>query len=55
MPKHRYAMRDLRGAKIDEIMSFNVAEGHSRPRSLFEFTVFLGAVLVYLGALAISA
>lgn len=55
MPRHRFAMRDLNGAKVDKIMRFNVASGHSRPRSVFEFGVFLTAVLIYVGALALSA
>ncbi len=50
-----YFMRDLNGAKVDRIMDFNVASGRARPRSLLEIGVFLGAVLAYLGALALSA
>ena len=49
-----YFMRDVNGAKIERIMDFNVASGRPRPRSLVEFSIFLGAVLTYLGALALS-
>ncbi|MCB1724009.1 MAG: hypothetical protein KDJ39_09995 [Gammaproteobacteria bacterium] len=54
MQKHSYIMRDLNRAKVDQIMDFNVAAGGARPRSVFEFGVFLTAVLVYVGALALS-
>ncbi len=50
-----YFMRDLSGAKIERIMDFNVASGRARPRSLLEISVFAGALLAYLGALALSA
>lgn len=53
--QHRpYFMRDLNGRKIDSIMQFNVALRRSRPRSVFEISVFFGALLAYLCALALS-
>lgn len=55
MPKRNFILRDLNGAKVDQIMNFNVASGSIRPRSVFEFSVFLTAVLIYVGALALSA
>ena len=50
-----YFMRDLNGAKVDRIMDFNVVSGRNRSRSVFEFGVFMAALLTYLGALALSA
>lgn len=55
MRNSMYFMRDLNGDKVEQIMNFNVASGGARPRSLFELGVFLVALLVYVGALAISA
>lgn len=55
MQHSRYFMRDLNGRKIDSIMEFNVALGRSRSRSMFEISVFFGALLTYLCALALSA
>lgn len=50
-----YFMRDLNGSKVDQIMDFNVVSGRNRSRSVFEFSVFVAALLTYLGALALSA
>lgn len=50
-----YFMRDLNGQKIDGIMEFNVALRRSRPRSLFEISVFCSALLAYLCSLALTA
>ena len=49
-----YVMRDLNGDKVDHIMDFNVALRRSRPRSLFEFGVFVAAVFGYLCVQALS-
>ena len=48
-------MRDLNGHKVDSIMEFNVALRRSRPRSVFEISVFLLTLTGYLTALALSA
>jgi len=50
-----YVMRDLNGHKIDGIMRFDVAQRCSRPRSVFEISVFFGALAAYLFALAFTA
>lgn len=50
-----YLMRDFNDNKIDTIMAFNVAERKSRSRSILEISLFLGAVIGYLSALAIAA
>ena len=50
-----YLMRDFNDRKIDTIMDFNVVERRSRSRSIFEISLFLGALTGYLGALAIAA
>lgn len=55
MPRHRYFMCDLNGAKIEKIMAFNVAERTARSRSLLEFGMFVAAVFGYLLAVAVSA
>lgn len=55
MPNNRYLMRDFNDDKIDSIMRFNVAQRHSRSRSILEFSVFLVTLLGYLGMLALSA
>lgn len=50
-----YLMRDFNDNKIDSIMAFNVTERRHRTRSVLEFGLFLGALVGYLGALALSA
>ncbi|MDJ0739573.1 MAG: hypothetical protein QNJ91_07635 [Gammaproteobacteria bacterium] len=55
MPHTRYVMRDLNGAKVDHIMEFNVASGRPQPRSWVDLAVFVAVVLVYVGALALTA
>lgn len=50
-----YLMRDFTGGKIDTIMAFNVTERRHRSRSVLEFSLFLGALVGYLSALALSA
>lgn len=55
MHRNGYFMRDLNGSKIDGIMDFNLVQGRSRSRSVFEFGVFLSVVLGYLCVLAFSA
>lgn len=55
MQNSPYFMRDLSGDKIGQIMDFNVASHKNRSRSLFEFGVFLSAVLIYIATLALSA
>ena len=50
-----YLMRDFNGSKIDGIMAFNVTERRHRTRSVLEFGLFLGALVGYLSALALSA
>jgi hypothetical protein len=55
MPRNDFAMRDFNGDKVEQIMDFNLASNRRRHRSLLEFGIFIGAVLAYLGALALSA
>lgn len=55
MTTESYLMRDLNGRKIDAIMQFDVRRGRSRRRSIFEFSLFLGALVGYLLALTLSA
>lgn len=55
MQQSRYLMRDLSGSKIDHIMRFNVARGSERPKSVFEFALFLILLAGYLGALSLSS
>lgn len=55
MTTNSYFMRDLNGDKVERIMNFNVASGDTKSRSLFEFGVFVTALLIYIGALALSA
>jgi hypothetical protein len=55
MPHSRYLMRDLNRSKIDQIMRFNVAQGSERPKSVFEFAVFLILLASYLGALSLGS
>ncbi len=50
-----YFMRDLSGRKVDDIMDFNLVLRRSRPRSVFEISIFFVAVAGYLAALALSA
>ena len=55
MTRNTYTMRDFNDRKVEQIMEFDPASGRRRQRSFLEFGVFLGAVLTYLGALALSA
>jgi hypothetical protein len=55
MPKTPYTMRDFNDDKVRQIMDFNPASGRLRQRSILELSIFVGAVLAYLGALALSA
>lgn len=55
MSSNRYLMRDFNTGKIDHIMRFDVSQRRSRSRSFLEFSVFLAAVIAYLGVLALSA
>jgi hypothetical protein len=55
MRPHSYLMRDFNNGKIDEIMSFNPASSHRRPRSILELTLFLAVLLGYLAVLAFTA
>jgi hypothetical protein len=50
-----YFMRDLNGDKVDSIMEFNVALKRPRSRSVFEISLFAGALLSYLYVLAFTA
>lgn len=54
MSHGRYFMHDLNGRKVDSIMQFNVALRRNRPRSWFEFGLFLAALAAYLGVLAFT-
>ncbi len=54
MSEQRYVMCDLSGDKVDNIMDFDLVLRRPRSRSVFEFSLFLVAVLGYLTALGLS-
>lgn len=55
MKPYSYLMRDFNNGKIDEIMSFNPASSHRRPRSILELSLFLAALVGYLLVLSFAA